>query len=170
MSLQVGVALKPATPVETVLPHISSVDMVLVMTAEPGVKGQEEVNNTLHKVETLRQKCPNLLIKTDGWDQPSREQASLTSKSDRSSTAVEQRSQEMATNTSSSCTPEICSITKAHGQHNHSRSYGALTTNGARCGCDESCDAVRSESQPLLATQSTVSYIVCLFSHSFLKS
>ena len=74
VSLQVGVALKPATPVERVLPHVGSVDMVLVMTAEPGVKGQEGVNNTLHKVEMLRQKYPDLVIKTDGWDQPYRKQ------------------------------------------------------------------------------------------------
>lgn len=126
------------------------------MTAEPGVKGQEGVNNVLHKVETLRQKNPDLLVKTDGWNQPSMEQASLTNKSDRSSTAVEQTLQEMATNTSS-CTPETCSTTKAHGQHNHDRSYGALAINGTRCDCDESCDAALSESQPLLPTQSTVS-------------
>ena len=75
-SLQVGVALKPITPVEEVLPYISDVDMVLVMTAEPGVKGQESVVNPVRKVETLRQKYPDLLIQTDSWEQPSREQVS----------------------------------------------------------------------------------------------
>ena len=72
LSVQVGVALKPATPVETVLPHIGSVDMVLVMTAEPGIEdGQAGVSIALPKVETLRQKCPDILIKTDGWEQVS---------------------------------------------------------------------------------------------------
>ena len=77
-TLQVGIALKPATPVETLLPHVGSVDMVLVMMAEPGVKGQEGVTNALHKVETLQQKFPDLLIKTDGWDEPSGERVSST--------------------------------------------------------------------------------------------
>lgn len=71
--MQVGIAVKPVTPVETILPHVGSVDMVLVMTAEPGVRGQYGVSNSLHKVEALRQKFPDLLIKTDGWDTSSRE-------------------------------------------------------------------------------------------------
>ena len=61
---------------EVVLPHVSRVDMVLIMTAEPGVEGQEGVVNPELKVETLRQKYPNLLIRTDGWEQLSREQVS----------------------------------------------------------------------------------------------
>ena len=61
---------------EYVLPHVDNVDMILVMTTEPGVKDQEVVNNALHKVETLQKERPHLLIKTDGWDEPSREQVS----------------------------------------------------------------------------------------------
>ena len=59
------------------LPHASNVDVVLVMTAEPGIKGQEGVVNPRHKVETLRQKYPDLLIWTDSWEQLSTEQVSL---------------------------------------------------------------------------------------------
>ena len=65
---------------EYVLPHVDNVDMILVMTTEPGVKGQEVVNNALHKVETLQKERPGLLIKTDGWDEPSREQVSWVKK------------------------------------------------------------------------------------------
>ena len=61
---------------EAVLPHVSRVDMVLVMTAEPGVEGQDGVVNPEHKVETLQQKYPNLLIRTDGWEQLPKEQVS----------------------------------------------------------------------------------------------
>ena len=75
--LQVGIALKPSTPVEAALPHASSVEMILVMTREPGVKGQDSMSsNALHKVETLRQKYPDLLVKTDGWEQPTMERVS----------------------------------------------------------------------------------------------
>ena len=61
---------------EVVLPHISCVDVVLVMTAEPGINYQEGVVNPERKVETLRQKYPNLLIRTDGWEQLPKEQVS----------------------------------------------------------------------------------------------
>ena len=60
---------------ESVLPHIDSVDMVLVMTvaAGPGVKGQEVMNNVhvSRKVEALQKERPDLLVKTDGWDEVS---------------------------------------------------------------------------------------------------
>ena len=75
--------------------------------------------------------------------------------------AVEQRAQEMATTTPNSYNTQTCSTIEVHRQHNHTRSYGELATNGAQCGCDtESCDATLSESQPLLATKSTVSWSV----------
>ena len=65
-SIQVGIGIKPGTPVEDVLPYVEQVDMVLVMTVEPGFGGQKFMVNMMSKVETLRQKYPGLDIEVDG--------------------------------------------------------------------------------------------------------
>ena len=57
-----GVALKPGTPVEAVLPYAGDVDLVLVMTVEPGFGGQSFMPETLAKVTTLRAAFPDLNI------------------------------------------------------------------------------------------------------------
>ena len=64
--MKVGLAIKPATPVEAVFPHLSSLDVVLVMTVEPGFGGQSFMGGMMSKVATLRQRCPDLDIQVDG--------------------------------------------------------------------------------------------------------
>ena len=49
-----GIAIKPATPVDAVLPYLEKVEMVLVMTVEPGFGGQQLIPETLDKVRGLR--------------------------------------------------------------------------------------------------------------------
>lgn len=49
-----GVAVNPATPVETVFPLLGLVDTVLVMSVEPGFGGQSFLPGTLARVEQLR--------------------------------------------------------------------------------------------------------------------
>ena len=76
-STQVGIALKAATPVESLLSLVDSVDVVLVLTTEHGGRGQSEVTNSaLQKVAVLRQRCPDLLVKTDGLDELARDRVS----------------------------------------------------------------------------------------------
>ena len=50
-----GLALRPGTPVESVLPHVPSCDMVLVMTVEPGFGGQSFMEAPLAKIPPLRE-------------------------------------------------------------------------------------------------------------------
>jgi ribulose-phosphate 3-epimerase len=48
-----GIALKPATSVELVVPYLKEIDKVLVMTVEPGFGGQEFLPEMLNKVKIL---------------------------------------------------------------------------------------------------------------------
>uniref|UniRef100_A0A6N2MBH6 ribulose-phosphate 3-epimerase n=1 Tax=Salix viminalis TaxID=40686 RepID=A0A6N2MBH6_SALVM len=65
-----GVSLKPGTPIEEVEGK-SSVEMVLVMTVEPGFGGQKFMPETMDKVRALRKKYPSLDIEVDGGLGPS---------------------------------------------------------------------------------------------------
>lgn len=64
--MKAGIALKPGTPIEEVVPHIEHADMVLIMTVEPGFGGQSFMSHMLPKVEYLRKNYPELDIEVDG--------------------------------------------------------------------------------------------------------
>lgn len=51
---KVGITIKPATPAEAVEPLLPLVDMVLVMTVEPGFGGQKLMPDCLDKVREIR--------------------------------------------------------------------------------------------------------------------
>jgi len=69
--MKAGLAIKPQTPVQDILPFISSVDMVLVMTVEPGFGGQTFMKEMMTKVAQLRESFPLLDIEVDGGVGPS---------------------------------------------------------------------------------------------------
>jgi len=54
MGKKAGLSISPATPVKAVLPYIELLDMVLVMTVEPGYGGQRFIRKTLPKISLLR--------------------------------------------------------------------------------------------------------------------
>jgi ribulose-phosphate 3-epimerase len=65
-----GVSIKPATPVEAIFDYLGEVDMVLVMSVEPGFGGQSFKPESLDKVRALRKeivdKGYDCLIEIDG--------------------------------------------------------------------------------------------------------
>lgn len=71
---RVGVALKPATPFEIVIPYISLLDMVVVMTVEPGFGGQKFMADQMPKLNALRklidERNPQCELEVDGGVNP----------------------------------------------------------------------------------------------------
>jgi len=67
---KVGLVLKPATPAEAVDPWLEQLDMVLVMTVEPGFGGQKFMTDMLPKIRRLREmidlRNPGCVLETDG--------------------------------------------------------------------------------------------------------
>ena len=68
--MKAGIAISPNTPVDVLLPIIKHVDMVLIMTVEPGFGGQSLIPDCLDKVRALRKYCSergiDLDIEVDG--------------------------------------------------------------------------------------------------------
>ena len=68
--MKAGVTLNPASPVSLLEDIIDDVDMVLLMSVNPGFGGQKFIENTIRKVKRLRrmidERGANVLIEVDG--------------------------------------------------------------------------------------------------------
>ena len=58
----VGISLKPATPAEAVFPYLDKVDMVLIMTVEPGFGGQKFMPDMMPKARAVRDEIDRLKL------------------------------------------------------------------------------------------------------------
>ncbi|MEI7942005.1 MAG: ribulose-phosphate 3-epimerase [Candidatus Riflemargulisbacteria bacterium] len=65
-----GVSINPATPIENIFPILGIVDIVLIMSVNPGFGGQKFIHYTLEKVKKLKNKINSLglttMIEIDG--------------------------------------------------------------------------------------------------------
>ena len=62
---KVGITIKPATPITALYPYLELVDMVLIMTVEPGFGGQSIMMDCVEKVRQLRKKVTELGLELD---------------------------------------------------------------------------------------------------------
>ncbi|XP_051162981.1 ribulose-phosphate 3-epimerase [Leptopilina boulardi] len=69
--MKVGIALKPGTLVDVVEKYVDEVDVILVMTVEPGFGGQKFMEPMMKKVEWIRKNFPTMNIEVDGGVGPS---------------------------------------------------------------------------------------------------
>ena len=70
MGLQAGVSLNPSTPVTTLEHIMSDLDMVLIMSVNPGFGGQKFIPDATRKIAMVREMAdrlkPDLMIQVDG--------------------------------------------------------------------------------------------------------
>ena len=67
-NIKVGISIKPKTDVNFILPYLKYIDLVLVMTVEPGFGGQKFIEDVIPKVNKLNElkKENNFIIEVDG--------------------------------------------------------------------------------------------------------
>ena len=74
-NIKAGVALNPATPIETIKYILKDVDMVLIMTVNPGFGGQSFIDSMIDKIRELKaivvEQNLNIDIQVDGGIKPS---------------------------------------------------------------------------------------------------
>lgn len=68
--IKTGVSIKPNTPLDALDPYLDRVDLILVMSVEPGRGGQEFMEDTIDRVKEVRKKLneakSKALISVDG--------------------------------------------------------------------------------------------------------
>ena len=64
---KVGISIKPKTDPSVIYPYIDKIDLVLIMTVEPGFGGQEFIHECAMKIPSIKEKAQkNLIIQVDG--------------------------------------------------------------------------------------------------------
>ncbi len=64
--IKCGLAINPDTKIQKLYPFLEIIDMVIIMSVFPGKGGQNFIENTYDKVETLRNHDKNIDISVDG--------------------------------------------------------------------------------------------------------
>lgn len=72
--VRAAVSIKPGTPAEAIDPYMDMMDLILVMTVEPGFGGQKFMEDMMPKVRALRKiidvRCPGVELEVDGGVNP----------------------------------------------------------------------------------------------------
>src|SRR3989338_117578 len=65
-NIKAAVAINPKTPLDKIKKFLDKVDIVLIMTVEPGFSGQKFIEDCMEKVKELRRLKPSMDIEVDG--------------------------------------------------------------------------------------------------------
>lgn len=70
VGLKCGISINPETNIESIYPYLDKVDLVLIMSVNPGMGGQEFIDSSLDKIEKLKEEIVrrnlSVLIEVDG--------------------------------------------------------------------------------------------------------
>ena len=68
LGCKAGISVKPNTPISSIIPYLDQVDLVLVMSVEPGKGGQAFLSSSLEKIKELKKIQPqyHYVIEVDG--------------------------------------------------------------------------------------------------------
>ena len=66
LNYKVGLSIKPNTNIDSLIPYLDKIDLVLIMSVEPGFGGQQFMPNSLEKAKYLRKLNPSITIEIDG--------------------------------------------------------------------------------------------------------
>ncbi len=66
--IKAGISVKPQTDISKILPFIDDIDLILIMSVEPGFGGQKFNNDTILRIKNLQQYIANknVVIEVDG--------------------------------------------------------------------------------------------------------
>ena len=66
-NIKVGLSIKPKTEAKEIFQYLNKIDLLLVMTVEPGFGGQEFMHDCAMKIPAIRENAPDdLIIQVDG--------------------------------------------------------------------------------------------------------
>ena len=65
-NIKVGLSIKPNTKVDEIIPYLPYLDLVLVMSVEPGEGGQKFIVDSIDKIKKLKELKGDYLIEVDG--------------------------------------------------------------------------------------------------------
>lgn len=63
---EVGIAIGPDTPWTQLMQYCDKVDLFQILSVHPGLPGQKFQEESLHKIQSLRENCPSAIIEVDG--------------------------------------------------------------------------------------------------------
>ena len=70
LNIKVGIAIKPNTDISKIIPYLDEIDLVLIMSVEPGFGGQQFIDNTTKKINEIYELRDlnnyNYIIEVDG--------------------------------------------------------------------------------------------------------
>ena len=66
LNYKVGLSIKPNTQVNDLIPYLDKIDLVLIMSVEPGFGGQQFMPESLMKAQKLKELNKDIILEIDG--------------------------------------------------------------------------------------------------------